>query len=81
MNAKIPNVASWSQEEQDELDAALRTYPNVKEVSNAERWRMISAWVGSRSKTECASRFVEIRGALKEFQAQAAAAAAKAKSR
>jgi hypothetical protein len=63
----------WSNDEQRRLEAALVSHPSSLEPK--QRWRLISADVGSKSAGQCIARFKFIRDTLKSGGSVAAAEA------
>lgn len=51
--------SSWTEEEQQRLQHALREYPNSME--KAERWKSIAGFVKTKSRRECVERYKALR--------------------
>ncbi|KAF6000459.1 DnaJ (Hsp40), sub C, member 2 [Cyanidiococcus yangmingshanensis] len=57
-NLTPPNAASWTIEEQRQLEEALRQFGPSH---GAARWRLVATLVPTRSAAACAARFAELR--------------------
>jgi hypothetical protein len=61
--SSVSAASEWSSDEQRRLEAALVSHPSSLEPK--ERWRSISADVGSKTAGQCIARFKFIRDTLK----------------
>lgn len=72
-SSSVSAADEWSNDEQRRLEAALVSHPSSLEPK--QRWRLISADVGSKSAGQCIARFKFIRETLKSGGSVAAAEA------
>jgi hypothetical protein len=71
--SSVSAASEWNSDEQRRLEAALVSHPSSLEPK--ERWRSISADVGSKTAGQCIARFKFIRDTLKSGGSVAAAEA------
>ena len=58
------NEDFWSQDQQNALQQAMKTFPSSKFKDANERWGKIAEAVGGKTKKQCVVRFKEIRKAI-----------------
>ena len=61
---EAPKEEEWSQEQQKQLEQALREFPPSIEAN--ERWTKIAEKVTGKTKKQCVDRFKQLRDAIKK---------------